>query len=125
MDNETATTSLIYADRPAQPSAVSNALVFGWRAVLKFKHVPEQLFDLVMTPIMFTLLFTFVFGGALSGSTAAYLQYFPSRHSGADRGVQFDVLRHGAEHRPWQGSVRPVPFIADLVAVALRRADGG
>ena len=43
MDNETATTSLIYADRPAQPSAVSNALVFGWRAVLKFKHVPEQL----------------------------------------------------------------------------------
>ena len=44
--------------------------------MLKFKHVPEQLFDLVMTPIMFTLLFTFVFGGALSGSTAAYLQYF-------------------------------------------------
>jgi ABC-2 type transport system permease protein len=76
MDNETATTSLIYAARPPQPSALSNALVFGWRAVLKFKHVPEQLFDLVMTPIMFTLLFTFVFGGALSGSTAAYLQYF-------------------------------------------------
>jgi ABC-2 type transport system permease protein len=62
--------------RPASPSAVSNALVFGWRAVLKFKHVPEQLFDLVMTPIMFTLLFTFVFGGALAGSPAEYLQFF-------------------------------------------------
>ncbi len=62
--------------RPAPPSALSNALVFGWRAVLKFKHVPEQLFDLVMTPIMFTLLFTFVFGGALSGSPREYLQYF-------------------------------------------------
>jgi len=62
--------------RPAPPSAVSNALVFGWRAVLKFKHVPEQLFDLVMTPIMFTLLFTFVFGGALAGSPAEYLQFF-------------------------------------------------
>jgi ABC-2 type transport system permease protein len=61
---------------PAAPSALSNALVFGWRAVLKFKHVPEQLFDLVMTPIMFTLLFTFVFGGALAGSTRDYLQYF-------------------------------------------------
>ena len=61
---------------PARPSAVSNALVFGWRAVLKFKHVPEQLFDLVMTPIMFTLLFTFVFGGALAGSTSEYLQFF-------------------------------------------------
>ena len=64
------------APRPPAPSAWSNALVFGWRAALKFKHVPEQLFDLVMTPIMFTLLFTFVFGGALAGSTGAYLQYF-------------------------------------------------
>jgi ABC-2 type transport system permease protein len=62
--------------RPPAPSAFSNALVFGWRAVLKFKHVPEQLFDLVMTPIMFTLLFTFVFGGALAGSPGSYLQIF-------------------------------------------------
>lgn len=61
--------------RPPSPSAVSNALTFGWRAALKFKHVPEQLFDLVMTPIMFTLLFTFVFGGALAGSTHDYLQF--------------------------------------------------
>lgn len=64
------------ASRPPAPTPWSNALVFGWRAVLKFKHVPEQLFDLVMTPIMFTLLFTFVFGGALAGSPADYLQFF-------------------------------------------------
>jgi ABC-2 type transport system permease protein len=73
------TTSLLRLQsvaRPDRPSAVSNALVFGWRAVLKFKHVPEQLFDLVMTPIMFTLLFTFVFGGALAGSPGDYLQFF-------------------------------------------------
>jgi ABC-2 type transport system permease protein len=62
--------------RPPTPTAFSNALVFGWRAVLKFRHVPEQLFDLVMTPIMFTLLFTFVFGGALAGSPSEYLQFF-------------------------------------------------
>ena len=62
-------------ERPAPPSGLSNALTFGWRAVLKFKHVPEQLFDLVMTPIMFTLLFTFVFGGAIAGSTGDYLQF--------------------------------------------------
>lgn len=61
--------------RPTPPSALSNALTFGWRAVLKFKHVPEQMFDLVMTPLMFTLLFTFVFGGALAGSTDDYLQF--------------------------------------------------
>jgi len=68
--------ALQQVSRPPAPSAWSNALVFGWRAVLKFKHVPEQLFDLVMTPIMFTLLFTFVFGGALAGSPGDYLQFF-------------------------------------------------
>src|SRR5687768_14499345 len=68
--------ALRQVQRPPAPSALSNALVFGWRAVLKFKHVPEQLFDLVMTPLMFTLLFTFVFGGALAGSAGDYLQFF-------------------------------------------------
>ena len=70
------TTRFESVSRPPAPSAFSNALVFAWRAVLKFKHLPEQLFDLVMTPIMFTLLFTFVFGGALAGSPKDYLQYF-------------------------------------------------
>ena len=68
--------ALTQVARPPAPSALSNALAFGWRAVLKFKHLPEQLFDLVMTPIMFTLLFTFVFGGALAGSPGKYLQVF-------------------------------------------------
>jgi ABC-2 type transport system permease protein len=75
-DTGTAMLRLARIERPQRPSALSNALVFGWRAVLKFKHVPEQLFDLVMTPIMFTLLFTFVFGGALAGSPGDYLQFF-------------------------------------------------
>jgi ABC-2 type transport system permease protein len=70
------TLALADAAPPPRPSALSNALTFGWRAVLKFRHVPEQLFDLVMTPIMFTLLFTFVFGGALAGSVGEYLQFF-------------------------------------------------
>ena len=67
---------LLRGPRPAAPSPASTALTFAWRAVLKFRHVPEQLFDLVMTPIMFTLLFTFIFGGALAGSSTAYLQWF-------------------------------------------------
>ena len=67
---------LRFVERPRPPSALSNALVFGWRAILKFKHVPEQLFDLITMPIMFTLLFTFVFGGALAGSPTDYLHYF-------------------------------------------------
>lgn len=73
--NRTSPAMLSNVARPRPPSGLSNAMAFGWRAVLKFRHVPEQLFDLVMTPLMFTLLFTFVFGGALAGSPDEYLQF--------------------------------------------------
>ena len=95
--------------RPPRPSALSNALVFGWRAVLKFKHVPEQLFDLVMTPIMFTLLFTFVFGGALAGSPRRVPPVLPARHPRADGDLQLGLFRGGALHRPAEGALRPLP----------------
>jgi ABC-2 type transport system permease protein len=42
--------------------------------MLKIKHIPEQLFDVAMFPVIFLLLFTYLFGGALAGSTSAYLQ---------------------------------------------------
>lgn len=60
--------------RPSSPSALSAALTFEWRALLKIRHVPEQLADVVGIPILFTLLFTYLFGGALAASTHAYLQ---------------------------------------------------
>lgn len=61
--------------RPPRPGPLSTSLTFGWRALLKIKHVPMQLFDVTGFPIIFTLMFTFLFGGALAGSTAQYLQY--------------------------------------------------
>src|SRR5215216_949741 len=61
--------------RPPRPNALSASLTFGWRALLKIKHVPEQLFDVTAFPIMFTLMFTYLFGGALAGSTGEYLQF--------------------------------------------------
>lgn len=61
--------------RPPRPGALAASLSFGWRAMLKIKHVPEQLFDVTMFPIMFTLMFTYLFGGALAGSTDAYVQF--------------------------------------------------
>jgi ABC-2 type transport system permease protein len=61
--------------RPRPVSAISAVLTLAWRALLKIKHVPFQLFDVTVTPIMFTLLFTYVFGGALAGSTQAYIQF--------------------------------------------------
>lgn len=63
------------AARPRPASAFSAVCTLAWRALLKIKHVPFQLFDVTVTPIMFTLLFTFVFGGALAGSTDAYIQF--------------------------------------------------
>lgn len=61
--------------RPTRPSAVENTLTFAWRALLKIKHVPEQLFDVTLTPVIFTLMFTYLFGGAIAGDTATYLQF--------------------------------------------------
>ncbi|HEV7626922.1 MAG TPA: ABC transporter permease, partial [Streptomyces sp.] len=61
--------------RPPRPSALSVSMTFGWRAMLKIKHVPEQLFDVTAFPIMMTLMFTYLFGGALAGSTSEYLQF--------------------------------------------------
>jgi ABC-2 type transport system permease protein len=61
--------------RPSRPGAFSAAATFGWRGMLKIKHVPEQLLDVTITPILFTLMFTYLFGGAIAGSTGEYLQY--------------------------------------------------
>jgi ABC-2 type transport system permease protein len=61
--------------RPPRPNAVAASFTYGWRALLKIKHVPEQLFDVTAFPIMFTLMFTYLFGGALAGSTREYLQF--------------------------------------------------
>jgi ABC-2 type transport system permease protein len=60
--------------RPARASRMTASFAFGWRAMLKIKHVPMQLFDVTAFPIMFLLLYTYLFGGALEGSTSAYLQ---------------------------------------------------
>ena len=72
---EDALRSVLAGERPSSPGPVLTSLTFGWRALLKIKHVPEQLVDVTMFPIMFTLMFTYLFGGALAGSTQEYLQF--------------------------------------------------
>ncbi|MEV4679798.1 ABC transporter permease [Streptomyces kurssanovii] len=66
---------LVAAERPPRPSAWSASLTFGWRAMLKIKHVPEQLFDVTAFPIMMVLMYTYLFGGAIAGSVDAYIQF--------------------------------------------------
>ncbi|GAB3062471.1 ABC transporter permease [Sediminivirga luteola] len=72
-------------ERPKRSGPVSASLTYGWRALLKIKHIPEQLFDVTIFPIMMTVMMTYVFGGsigaAVSGTEAggdavgAYVQW--------------------------------------------------
>ncbi|GAA2097731.1 MULTISPECIES: ABC transporter permease [Brevibacterium] len=72
-------------DRPSPSNPLSASLTYGWRALLKIKHIPEQLFDVTVFPIMMTVMMTYVFGGsigsAVSGAQAggdavgAYVQW--------------------------------------------------
>jgi len=63
------------ARRPARTSTFAAILTIAWRAMLKIKHVPFQLFDVLVFPIMMTFMFTYLFGGALAGSVNTYLQW--------------------------------------------------
>lgn len=67
--------ALAQGERPSRPSAFAACRAFGWRCMLKIKHVPEQLLDVTVTPVMFLVMFVYLFGGAVSGSTDAYLQF--------------------------------------------------
>ena len=64
---------------PACAGALSTVLAFGWRGMLKIKHVPEQLIDVTLTPVLIVFLFTYMFGGAIAGSTRDYLQFLLPR----------------------------------------------
>jgi ABC-2 type transport system permease protein len=61
--------------RPSRARPVSTSLTFARRTLLKIKHVPEQLADAIMIPVLFTVMFTYLFGGAMVGSTREYLQF--------------------------------------------------
>jgi ABC-2 type transport system permease protein len=73
--SEAGVRAALAVDLEANPTTrLSASLTFAWRAMLKIKHVPMQLFDVVAFPIMFVLLYTYLFGGALAGSPREYLQ---------------------------------------------------
>ncbi len=60
---------------PAEPiGRVTSSLAMGRRALLRMRRAPEQLADAVFLPVVFTLLFTYLLGGALAGSPSEYLQ---------------------------------------------------
>jgi oleandomycin transport system permease protein len=53
---------------------LANSLTLAWRNVMQLKHSPEKLMDVTLMPIVFLVLFLYVFGGVVAGSTHAYLE---------------------------------------------------
>jgi oleandomycin transport system permease protein len=62
------------APRIGPSQTLRNGLTLAWRNVIQLKHSPEKLMDVTLMPIVFLLLFLYVFGGVVAGSTHAYLQ---------------------------------------------------
>jgi len=120
--------------RPAHPGRVSAAVTFGWRAVLKIKHVPEQMIDVTITPVLFLLMFTYLFGGAVAGGTDAYLQYilpgvlaqsvvFVSVYSGV--ALNTDVTKGVTDRFRSLPIWRPAPLVGAVLGDSVRYVVAG
>ncbi|MGP3959838.1 ABC transporter permease [Nonomuraea sp. 3N208] len=55
--------------------ATRHGLILAGRTLLKIRHSPDQLLDVLLMPITFVLMFVFLFGNSVSGDWHSYLQY--------------------------------------------------
>jgi ABC transporter DrrB family efflux protein len=61
--------------RALVPGAVSDTLAIAWRGVLTYRRVPQLLVFSTIQPVVFVLLFTYVFGGAIHVPGFDYVDY--------------------------------------------------
>ena len=119
--------------RPPRAGALSACLTYAWRAILKIKHVPEQLLDVTITPVLFLLMFTYLFGGALAGSTAEYLQFllpgilvqsvlFTAVYSGVT--LNTDVTKGVVDRFRSLPVWKPAPLVGAVLGDSVRYAVG-
>jgi len=59
--------------RTSVAETVGQTLSMAWRALKTMRRNPEQFFDVTIQPLLFTAMFAYVFGGAISGNVASYL----------------------------------------------------
>ncbi|EKK21121.1 ABC transporter, permease protein [Fructilactobacillus florum 8D] len=52
---------------------LANTRTLAYRNLLKTWHNPDQLLDVVVQPVLFMLMFSYLFGGAIAGSVHNYL----------------------------------------------------
>lgn len=69
------TAATVPAPRVSPVQGLRQTLTLAWRTVVQVRHNPWELSDFSIQPIMFVLLFTYVFGGAISGSVDEYLTF--------------------------------------------------
>ena len=55
---------------------IENSLTMAWRGLLRMRRTPEQFGDVLLQPVLFTLMFTYIFGGAIAGGVKSYLPFF-------------------------------------------------
>jgi ABC-2 type transport system permease protein len=56
---------------PRRAGALAASATFGWRAMLKIKHEPKQLTDVIAIPVLITVLFTSTSSAAPSAARPA------------------------------------------------------
>jgi len=59
--------------RVSPADAFGQTMTMAWRATMKMRRNPEQFFDVIVQPLLFTAMFAYIFGGAISGDVASYL----------------------------------------------------
>ena len=60
---------------PAVPATLRHGATLAWRGLVKTVGSPEALLDVTLQPIVFLMLFVYVFGGAIAGDSSTYLQF--------------------------------------------------
>jgi oleandomycin transport system permease protein len=61
--------------RVSPVEGLRQTLTLSWRTLVQIKHNPFELIDFSVQPVMFLVLFTYVFGGAISHSPHEYLMF--------------------------------------------------
>jgi oleandomycin transport system permease protein len=55
--------------------AVQHCFTLAWRNLVQLKSNPGELAGFIIQPLVFIVLFVYVFGGAIAGTSGSYLQY--------------------------------------------------
>jgi ABC-2 type transport system permease protein len=59
--------------RTSLAETLGQTFSMAWRALKTMRRNPEQFFDVTIQPLLFTAMFAYVFGGAISGDVGSYL----------------------------------------------------